>query len=902
MTQGADAYESTKITLERPPYKITAGDMITFSGKLTTASGKAISGETIYIKDDDKWGLDDLIATTGTGSNGKFSVTVVAKDWDKWSEATEIYAEFNGNNNYQKSRSGTYEMYVEEANPSAVKQFTALASDSQKYLPTNIYLNKIPSSVYTDQTVTFTGKLTSNGSPLAYHYVKIMEDDPFKPDQLIVNGRTDSNGQFSIVWDVTGGYVETDFDVYASFDNDGTYAYSRTSNQQINVLRYGGSISLDPLPSSVDVGNLVTFSGTLKLNKGSSEGAVVYIKDEDPFGPDDLIATAFADYNGKYSVDWIVNQVDSDKIADIYAVFEGDDILYRQTTCDIGPTMPIGGRCANTIPMRIYGTVPPLPPPDQTVGGKEYMELYYSLNFPTTPRVVIVPSPDSYSEVRSHIIPTQEGILIWKSKMEQKFGGDWNVNFEVISPGKLFVGKTPDVVVNLVTPEDEANCSKSWFGWALISKNPKKPIQTYICSSLAGYRQSDTDVASTAAHEFIHAVGLGHAFYKNGDLMCSTEDGNPTCPGSNTWSNSPSDLNLKATATLYGGDGFKNPNNNVPYGTKYYGEDYRPSTNTQVNPNQVNPNQVNPNQVNPNQINPNIITTDNTSTFWTLYSPSEIIKGKTAKFTGQLFYQYVDGVKGPVNDVTIYLKDLSTGVTNPSAIPTLKIATTDISGNFEIYWYVDTSPGSNVGNNNEWPLALYFEGNKYHKESVMTVQPIYKKSTAPPKTFTPDYGHSQTTKVNTKESLSIFGYDTRDSNLLYTHNGNQMNTPNSGGVIDGSKSKSERIAIHVSNDSRETISIKEVQFGGAIYQFDNKKPGTWDDSEFTPGEYEILTSSAMGKDTMWLRMPAVLSGSTATILLDLQDDYEIGADVQFKITSTNDNIFLGTVTIGKRMW
>ena len=76
-------------------------------------------------------------------------------------------------------------------------------------------------------------------------------------------------------------------------------------------------------------------------------------------------------------------------------------------------------------------------------------------------------------------------------------------------------------------------------------------------------------VAATAGHEFVHAMGLGHAFNKPGDLMCSEEDGVPTCGRSNSNSDIPSSLNLAGIAELYGVDGFLNPNNDVNYGTQF---------------------------------------------------------------------------------------------------------------------------------------------------------------------------------------------------------------------------------------------------------------------------------------------------------------------------------------------
>jgi len=74
---------------------------------------------------------------------------------------------------------------------------------------------------------------------------------------------------------------------------------------------------------------------------------------------------------------------------------------------------------------------------------------------------------------------------------------------------------------------------------------------------------SSADVSATAAHEFIHAIGLGHTFNIAGDMMCSIENDIPTCDGLSSKSNTPSALNLAAIVAAYGVDGFTNPNNEV---------------------------------------------------------------------------------------------------------------------------------------------------------------------------------------------------------------------------------------------------------------------------------------------------------------------------------------------------
>jgi hypothetical protein len=549
---------SSYIVLDRIPSSINAGETITFTGKLTS-NGQGISNAFVQIMENDPFKSDQRLSYARTNSNGYFSSTwsvtsgLVETDFD-------IYAVFDGDSSYKRARSPDQTMSI------------------QSNYPTEITLDRIPSSIHAGQTITFTGKLTSNGQPVN-GLVKIMEDDPASSDQRIGIERTDSNGRFSIVWTVSAGLVETDFDIYAVFDGDSLHKRARSYNQEMSVLKYGGAITLNSFPTSAEIGETITFSGNLDLNQGSPMGAVVYIKDEDTLNPDDLLATAYVDSFGKFSANWFVNKVDADEVADIYAVFEGNDIFYRLTTCDTNPTLTFGSSCQNTFPLRTtssFAPPPPTPPTstgttDPTLSGNEYMELYYSLDLNRNPRVAIIPSPDSYDEAKRHIAPIQEGIKMWESELDRKFGGTWNVNFEIIQPGELFFNDRPDIVMNIVTADEDINCLSEYSGWAIIWKSPPKPVQTQVCTT-------SSDIGATAAHEFIHAMGLGHAFNKKGDLMCSAElvggQWVPTCPSSFSRSSQPSDFNLAATGFLYNLDGFKNPNNRVSYESKFTVSDY----------------------------------------------------------------------------------------------------------------------------------------------------------------------------------------------------------------------------------------------------------------------------------------------------------------------------------------
>jgi len=549
------------LELDEISSKIETGNTVVFSGQLYTTSGHVVTDATIHIKDDVDFGRDNIITTLYTDSNGTFYGTWIAKP--RGSGAWDFYAVYEGSSNVSKARSYTQSAKVSSDYSSQSQSY----SNNYEDYSTKITLNKIPSSIHAGETITFTGKLTSNDSPLYNKLVKVMEDDPFIPDERIGYDRTDSDGNYKITWKVSADLVETDFDIYAVYDGDSTYDRSRSPNQEMSVLKYGGSIVLHSFPSSAKIGEVVTFSGKLDLKGHTTQGAVVYIKDEDGGNPDDLLATGYVDEYGRFSTNWFVTDVDEDSIADIYAVFEGNDTLYRLTTCDDSPTRSFGGTCLDTIPLRISGHTPS-PPTNYVPAGNEYMELYYSLSFFDKPHVAIVPSPDSFDKVKKHIIPVREGIMMWKTSLEDKFGGNWEVTFEVVDPRTLYFESKPDIIVNLVSHDDHVQCFNDYFGVAYIQ--PTKPVSTTVCSTHEGKSRSNIDVSATAAHEFIHAMGLGHTFNKSGDLMCSVEDGKATCNNSSGKSKRPSTLNLQAVAEIYGRDGFSNPNNNVKYESKFF--------------------------------------------------------------------------------------------------------------------------------------------------------------------------------------------------------------------------------------------------------------------------------------------------------------------------------------------
>ena len=451
---------------------------------------------------------------------------------------------------------------------------------------------------------------------------------------------------------------------------------------------YGSSITLDPVPDSAAFGEVVVLSGTLLLDGQSSEGAIVYIQDEDTLSPDDLLAIAYVDSTGRFYTYWIVEDVDFDDTIDIQAVFEGD---------------ARHGRLASPIwEMRVYDD--PLAPDPSLIGGDGYMDLYYSLDLEKAPRVLIAPSPNSYDEVRMHIIPVQEGIMELTSMLEREYeDGVWDVSFEILDRGRLFASEEPDIIISIVTDKEDPKCGVDYSGVAWPD-NTQKPIQAKVCSLEDLTRD---DVSGTAAHEFIHAIGVGHTFNIAGDMMCSVEDDIPTCGGSGPKSNTPSDLNLAAIVAAYGTDGFQNPNNGVTYGERftsdhYYGQSHRwPSTDPDQSPATVYTGEIYTDQA---RYTPGgVILVD--GFYWESYNgPSNIvIVGPYGSVVDELQVIVVDDFFTTIaagyhlpGDYTAYLYDNSGGLVTSTEFYVVDGATESI---YDAYTYTDHYsyyPGENI--------------------------------------------------------------------------------------------------------------------------------------------------------------------------------------------------------------
>ncbi|MBO3841453.1 MAG: mechanosensitive ion channel [Candidatus Brockarchaeota archaeon] len=103
----------TVLKLETPPARVKIGSPLVFRGRLLEAeTGKPIANAKIMIMERDV-GRDDLLASGTTGEDGGFAIEWKARKTDLASDTAEVYAKFDGDEQYQRSRSELFVVKIE---------------------------------------------------------------------------------------------------------------------------------------------------------------------------------------------------------------------------------------------------------------------------------------------------------------------------------------------------------------------------------------------------------------------------------------------------------------------------------------------------------------------------------------------------------------------------------------------------------------------------------------------------------------------------------------------------------------------------------------------------------------------------------------------------------------------
>jgi hypothetical protein len=155
------------------------------------------------------------------------------------------------------------------------------------------------------------------------------------------------------------------------------------------------------------------------------------------------------------------------------------------------------------------------------------------------------------------------------------------------------------------------------------------------------------------------------------------------------------------------------------------------------------------------------------------------------------------------------------------------------------------------------------------------------------------FSQSQISGTPTIESVKILGYDARDIANLDAHNGITMTAV--GSVPNQGKNIGEYVVVYVKNDSVGQILFSEIRLGGTVYNYvqTGSIPAH---TASTTGSYTVMDNSTDGITAL---AGVAEPGQTVGILVDLDDNFPIGRDTQFKLTTTNGAVFIGTVVMGQ---
>jgi len=160
------------------------------------------------------------------------------------------------------------------------------------------------------------------------------------------------------------------------------------------------------------------------------------------------------------------------------------------------------------------------------------------------------------------------------------------------------------------------------------------------------------------------------------------------------------------------------------------------------------------------------------------------------------------------------------------------------------------------------------------------------------------FNQAQTSGTLSVESIKFLGYDARDVTELYAQDGSVMAAGTAGDPATIGKFVDERIAVHIQNHSVNEILFSEIRLGGMIYDYDTTilPLGAWDDTvNLVPGKYFILQDSTT---ILQEPIPIIQPGQAVTILIDLDENFPMYRDIQFKLTTMKGSTFVNTIVIG----
>jgi len=159
------------------------------------------------------------------------------------------------------------------------------------------------------------------------------------------------------------------------------------------------------------------------------------------------------------------------------------------------------------------------------------------------------------------------------------------------------------------------------------------------------------------------------------------------------------------------------------------------------------------------------------------------------------------------------------------------------------------------------------------------------------------------------ESLKITGYDATDGAALQLHNGLDSGVVQ--GVVDNTLAPGERVGVYVQNNSVQKVTLSEIRFAGSVYTFvpGLAAPFNQIDPYLSLGPlgsstagYMIATTGdgILAADVVDAISAEIEPGQQVTVIMQLDENIKIGRDAQFKLSTGNGAVFVGTVISGQQ--
>lgn len=168
------------------------------------------------------------------------------------------------------------------------------------------------------------------------------------------------------------------------------------------------------------------------------------------------------------------------------------------------------------------------------------------------------------------------------------------------------------------------------------------------------------------------------------------------------------------------------------------------------------------------------------------------------------------------------------------------------------------------------------------------------------------------------ESLKIVGYDATDGPVLKIHDGLASGVNQGDPLVNDGLVAGDRVAVYLQNQSVQKVTLSEIRLAGTVYSFVSSSTGlidVWNPAAVpTAGvlagqanpSYMIATDSngALGAETaatvLQTTSAEIQPGQQATVIIQLDENVKVGRDAQFKLTTTNGAVFVGTVIAGQQ--